>query len=133
MQELVERAWLDAAHRILARNEALVRHFDRAAQRGLRGALAVAGLQHPQFAALDRELEVLHVAVVLLEKLGGGDELAEHLGHQRFERGLVGMGRLPRRLGDVLGRADAGHDVFALGVDEKFAVELASRRSRDCG
>ena len=124
MQELVERAWLDPAHRILARDEAVVRHFDRAAQRGLRRALAVAGLQHPQFPALDRELEVLHVAVMLLQELGGGDELAEHLGHQRFERGLVGMGRLPRRLGDVLRRADAGDDVLALRVDEKFAVEL---------
>ena len=112
------------AHRIVARNEALVRHFDRAAQRSLRGALAVARLQHPQLAALDRELEVLHVAVVLLQKLGGGDELAEHFRHQRFERGLVGAGRFPRRLGDVLGRADAGHHVLALRVDEKFAVEL---------
>ena len=124
VQELIERARLDPAHRILARNEAVVRHLDRAAQRSLRRALAVAGLQHPQFAALDRELEVLHVAVMLLEKLGGGDELAEHLGHQQFERGLVGVGCLPRRLGDVLRRADAGDDVFALRVDEKFAVEL---------
>ena len=124
VQELIERARLDPAHRVLARNEAVVRHLDRAAQRGLRRALAVAGLQHPQLAALDRELEVLHVAIVLLEELGRGDELAEHLGHQRFERGLVGMGRLSRRLGDVLRRADAGDDVLALGVDEKFAVEL---------
>ncbi len=34
------------------------------------------------------------------------------------------MGRLSRRLGDVLRRADAGDDVLALGVDEEFAVEL---------
>ena len=31
------------------------------------GPLAVAGLQHVQLALLDRELEVLHVLVVLLE------------------------------------------------------------------
>ena len=38
-------------------------------QRGLGGALAGAGLQHAQLAALDRELDVLHVAVVLLEQV----------------------------------------------------------------
>ena len=37
---------------------------------------------------------------------------------------MVGAGGLARRLGDVLGRADAGHHVLALGVDEKLAVEL---------
>ena len=39
------------------------------------GAL-VAELGDPQAAALDRELEVLHVAVVLLEQPGDADELA---------------------------------------------------------
>ena len=124
MQKLIQRAGVDPAHRVLARDQAFVRHLDRAAERGFRRALAVAGLQHPQFAALDRELQVLHVAVMLLQQLGGGDELAEDFRHQRFERGMVGAGGLARRLGDVLGRADAGHHVLALGVDEKLAVEL---------
>ena len=34
-----------------------------------RGALGVTGLEHPELAALDRELDILHVLVVLLEQL----------------------------------------------------------------
>ena len=45
-------------------------------QRGLRGALARARLQQVERAALDGELDVLHVAVVLLEALDRRDELA---------------------------------------------------------
>ena len=129
VQQLIERGRLDPRHRVLARNEAFVRHLDRDLKRSLRRALAVAGLQHPQFAALDRELEVLHVLVMLFQKLGRVGELLEDVRHQRLERGPVGMGGLARRLGDVLGRADAGDHVLALGVDEKFAVErvLAGR------
>ena len=37
---------------------------------------------------------------------------------------LVGGGHFLRELRDRFGRADAGDDVFALGVDEEFAVEL---------
>ena len=46
------------------------------------------------------------------------------LGHRAFHRGLVGARRDARPLGDVLRRADAGHHVLALRVDEELAVEL---------
>ena len=39
---------------------------------GEAGALAVAGLQHPELLLLDGELDVLHVAVVLVEHLPDG-------------------------------------------------------------
>ena len=42
-------------------------HVDRDLDRRLRGALAGAGLEQEERALLDRELEVLDVAVVLLE------------------------------------------------------------------
>ena len=42
-------------------------HLDGHAQRGRAGALADAGLQHPELALLDGELGVAHVAVVALE------------------------------------------------------------------
>jgi hypothetical protein len=61
-----------------------------------RGALAVAGLQHPEFAALHGELEVLHVAVVSFQHFRRRGELLEHFRHQGFERGLVGAGVRPR-------------------------------------
>ena len=61
----VAKAEVDAAGVFLGQ-QALIGHLDRDAQRGARGAFAVASLQHPQFAALDSELHVLHVAVMFL-------------------------------------------------------------------
>jgi hypothetical protein len=66
MQQLIERGRIDPGDRVLLRDQAFIGEFDRDAQRRLRGALAVAGLQHPQLALLHREFHVLHVAVVLL-------------------------------------------------------------------
>ena len=67
---------------------------------------------------LDGELDVLHVAVVLLEAADVLDELGKRLGEgiaHRLER---------------LRRADAGDDVLALGVREELAEDpgLAGRR-----
>ena len=69
MQQLVERSGIDARDRLLLRDQPFLGHLDRDAQRGLGGALAGARLQHPELAALDGELEVLHVAVVLLQQI----------------------------------------------------------------
>ena len=75
MQQLVERQRIDARHRFLLADQPSLRQLDRDAQRGLGGALAGAGLQHPQLALLDREFEVLHVAVVLFERVVDAREL----------------------------------------------------------
>ena len=91
-------------------------HVDGEAHGGEAGPLGVAGLQHPELALLDGELDVLHVAVVLFELVADVVEL------------LVDRGHVLLQLGDLLGRADAGDDVFALGVDQVFAVEDRSRR-----
>ena len=64
MEELVERGRIDARHRLVPADHALVGKLDRDAQRRLGGALAGARLQHPQLALLDREFEVLHVAIM---------------------------------------------------------------------
>ena len=66
--------------------------------RGARGALAVARLQHPELAALDRELDVLHVAVVRLEPLADPQQLLVRRRHRLFERRemrLVGAAARP--------------------------------------
>ena len=68
MQQLVERGGIDPRHRFLLRDQAFIGEFDGDAQRGFRRALAAAGLQHPQLALLDRELHVLHVAVMLFQQ-----------------------------------------------------------------
>ncbi len=67
---------------------------------------------------LDRELDVLHVAVVVLEP------------RHRVEQLLVRLGEALRHLFDGLRRADAGDDVLALRIDEVLAVDalLAGRR-----
>jgi transposase len=54
----------DAQQRLVHRDEALVDQLHGDAEGRLGGALADAGLQHPQLAALDRELDVAQVAVV---------------------------------------------------------------------
>ena len=61
---------LDPGERLLLGDDALVDHVDRDLHGGRRGPLGRPGLEHVQPAALDRELEVLDVAVVALELLG---------------------------------------------------------------
>ena len=75
------------------------------------GALAVAGLEHPELAALERELHVLHLVIMQLELVADGLELFEDLRH------------VSGKLRDGLGVADAGHHVLALGVHEVVAIE----------
>ncbi len=138
MQELIERGGIDPRHRLVPGDEPLVGEIDRDAQGRLGGALAGARLQHPQLALLDRELEILHVAVVLFQQAVDAGELGEGLRHRPFHGGLFGAGGEARFLGDLLRRADAGHHVLALGVDQELAIEtfLAGRRiarERDAG
>ena len=90
-----------------------LRHVDGHAQRGGAGALADAGLQHPELALLDRELGVAHVAVVRLEP---GEDV------EQLARACSGKWCAERV--EVLGVADAGDDVLALRVDEEVAVGL---------
>ena len=68
-QQLVELLGLDAHERLVRADEPLGDHLDGDADGRQAGALAVARLQHVQAAALDRELEVLHVAQLVLERL----------------------------------------------------------------
>ena len=75
------------------------------------GALADPGLQHPELAALDGELDVAQVAVVVLELCHDRDQLV--------------VGRLVDALevGQRHGVADAGDDVLALRVLQVVAVD----------
>jgi phosphohistidine swiveling domain-containing protein len=74
--ELVAR---DAQDRLVHLDQALVDHVDGDPERGLGGALADAGLQHPELAALDGELDVAHVAVVPLEPAEDGEQFLVQL------------------------------------------------------
>lgn len=123
VQELIELRRIDAAHGLLAGDEALLDHLDGDAQGGGGGSLAHAGLEHPELALLDGELDVAHVAIVILER-------------QEHALELLACGLKPRsglEIGDGLGVANAGDDVLALGVDQKVAVELLGAVGRVAG
>ena len=51
------------------------------------------------------------------------DQLIKDFGQRFLHRQPALAHRLALNLCDGLGRADAGHHVFALGVDQIFAIE----------
>ena len=118
MQELVELSRVDPRDGLLARDEPLVGHVDGDPERGLRRPLARPRLEQEELPLLDRELDVLHLAVVLLEPV------------ERRGQAGVRFGEPLAHLRDRLGRADAGDDVLALRVDEELAVQRALARRR---
>ena len=95
-------------------------HVDRHPQRRHSGALADARLEHPELALIDGELGVAHVAVVRFELVEDAHQLLVDLREARLERR------------QRLGLADAGHHVFALGVDEEITVGLVLAGRRRC-
>ena len=86
LQELVQLVGLDAQQRLRLGDQPLALHLHRDARRGEAGPLSGPCLQHPQLAVLDRELDVLHVAVVVLQRAANGHQLAMTPGHHRLER-----------------------------------------------
>ena len=120
-QQLRQIARRNAADRGLLVDQLLLDHVAGDLQAAAAGPLAVAGLQHEQLALLDRELDVLHVLVVLFEHVLDAEQLV-------VDR-LVPLGHLV----DGLRRANAGDDVFALGVDQELAVELVLAGGRIAG
>ena len=111
-EELFELVGGVAHDRSFPADELFLHHIDGELERGGGGALAVARLEHEQLAFLDREFDVLHVLEMFLERGANFHEFG------------VGFGHLVLQLEDGLGGAHAGDDVFALSVEEKFAVEF---------
>ncbi len=107
----------DALERLVHVDEALVDELRRDAESRARGALADAGLQHPELVVLDGELDVAQVFVVRLELAHDAEQLV--------------VGGLVDRLevGERHGVADAGDDVFALRVLEVVAVDALVARA----
>ena len=120
VQELVELRGVDAVHGLLTGDEAFLDHLDSDAQGGGCGTLAHAGLEHPELTLLDGELDIAHIAVMILERQEHTLEL--------LTCGLEARGGL--EVGDGLGVADAGDNILALGVDQKVTVELLSAVGR---
>lgn len=85
------------------------------------GALADAGLEHPQHTALDGELDVAEILVVVLQRL--------HDLHQLVVRLLVD----PLQIGERHGVADARDHVLALRVLQVVAVDALVAGGRVAG
>ena len=110
MQQLIELFRRDASHRSCAIDQFLARHVNRDAHGGGAGAFAGARLQHPELAALDRELAVLHVMIMLFQQLRDRIEL------------LINFRQFLFQLADRIRSARAGDDILALRVQEVLAV-----------
>ena len=118
MQQLIELGRGHAQHGFFLVDQTFLYHLDRDAQRRRAGSLAVARLQHEQLAVLDGELEILHVAIVLFEAAGDVAKLAVSVGHHFFQ------------IRNGQGRANAGHHVFALRIQQELAPENLFARGR---
>ena len=123
VQHLIELRRFDAVDRFALVDEALVRHLHGDLHRRRPGALAAARLEHEEFAVLDGEFEVLHVAVMQLQALRDANELRVRLAQQR----------VVAHLGDGLRRAHTRDDILALRVRQVFAEQAALAGVRVAG
>ena len=112
VEQGVKVARVDHQNGLLLIDHAFIDEVARDLERGLRGALAVAGLEHEELAVLNGELHVLHIVIVVLQRGADLHELVERFGELLFH------------LGDGHRGADAGDDVFALRVGEELTHEL---------
>ena len=112
VQQRVERVGVDRQQRPLAVEQPLRDGVDREAHRRLGRPLGVARLEHVELPLLDRELRVLHVLVVGLERAQDLHQLLVDLGHPLLH------------LRDVTRRAHPGDDVLALRVGQEVPAGL---------
>ena len=112
MQKLIKLRRLYAHQSLILLDQSFVDHVDRDLDRRCGGPLAGAGLQQIELAFLNREFEILHVAIMLFQPLGDLFKLLVYFRH------FLGQMR------DMLGGANSGHDILALGVGEIFAVKF---------
>ena len=108
MEERINIVRRDTQNRLFPGDQAFIRHIHGDLDCRLGRALAGAGLEHPETAALDGELHILHVLVVLFKP---GRDIHEL---------LIGLGHLVVEMHDRIRVADAGDHILTLGVDEIF-------------
>ena len=110
VQELIELCRVDAGQRFVPGDQPFLDHRHGCLERGRGRSLRRSGLQEVQAIVLDRELDVLHVAVVPFQVRHRVDQLGVRIGKQCLHRL------------DRLRRPDARNHVLALGVREKLSV-----------
>ena len=75
MKELIELLRIDTHDRFFFGDEALFDHRDSNVKRCSSSTLANARLEHPELALLDSELDIAHIAEVILEQREDAFEL----------------------------------------------------------
>ena len=112
MEHGVQVTGVDHRYGFLLGDHALVHQIAGDLQSGGGGALAVTGLQHIQLAVFHGELHILHIAVVVLQRLADLLELPESLWE------------FLSHLTDGHGGAHAGDHVLALRIGQELTHQL---------
>ncbi len=112
VQQRIQIARVDHRHGFLLGFHAFLYKIDGDLQRGGRGALAAAALQHIELFIFDGKLHILHVVVVILQRVA-------HLDKFRIRLGEFGLHLRNGHRG-----AHAGHNVLALRVLQELAHQL---------
>ena len=124
MEQFIQLGGGHAHHSGFPADEFFLRHIQRHVQRGSTGTLAHAALEHIKGAVLNGEFNIQHILVMLFQFLADGGKFLVCL-RQEFLHGLEVLVLLVLRfVVQGVGGTGTGNHVFALGIDEPFAVEL---------
>ncbi len=118
--QLLQGVRFDSGNRGLV-DQALTDHRHRHLHRGRSGPLPGSGLEDVEHVSFDREFDVAHVAVVILEAVHDLEEPSVAVG---MEAGQLVQGQCV---------SDAGHHVLALGAREVVAIDDLLARARVTG
>ena len=128
MQQLLQRRRIDARQRLGFRDQSFFGHVDGDANGRPRRPFARPRLQQPEPSRLDGELDVLHLAIMVLEPLGDVLQFLKGHGHRDIHRRMRGIRRTAPR--QRMRRTGAADNVLALRIGQILAKEmvLAGRR-----
>ena len=124
VKQLFKLTRADAQNGSLVVDEAFLDHIHRHVQGSQTRAFADTALEHPEFAFLNCELDILHILEVALEPLTDVVKFLVDIRHCYFQRLQVLVVSILCSFIQRVGGADTGNHVFTLGVDEPFTVEV---------
>ena len=134
VQQLVEFVRLDAHQSGFFVNHSLMQQVDGNLHHSCAGTFTVTSLQEPEFAFLYGKFHILHIAIVLFQLRLQGIQFLVDFRHSLFHRRIFGSTfffrdsgtlspALRANLRNLLRCTDSGYDIFALRVNQVFAVE----------
>lgn len=112
VKQVIDMIGFDATQSFFFCNQSFIYHVNRDFYRRRRCSFARPGLKHPEFASLYGKLDVLHVAIVLLERVGDMQQFVPDFRHLVLK--MMNLGR----------RSRTGNHVFPLSIRKVFTVEI---------